>query len=317
LGEGIVTREQVRKLIGGYATGSLTEAERKLLFEAALTDQELFDELAGEQALKDVIDSPGARERLLAAVAPAESSRPAWWLRPWPWVGAAAAAAAAMVVWMISTPQPNAVIAPTEIAQAVPPAEPELPTPAPVEETTEPLRQETRVAPPAPPAEQAAAKTESAETLVVTGAPTAATEIRAEQQPIPAAPPPAALPKVAIGGARADTQSAGRATLLADALAAVLTAFDYAVADGSLRVVPAMSGYLRITANDDTGMFPANQVAAATPIVVPIPEGATEVTITFSLDPNPPAGNLVRRNEINGRMSSVDQTVLRLAIPAR
>ena len=36
-----MTSEQARKLLGGYATNSLTEAERKALFDAALDDQEL------------------------------------------------------------------------------------------------------------------------------------------------------------------------------------------------------------------------------------------------------------------------------------
>ena len=65
-----MTNDEARKLLWRYATGSLTEAERKALFEAALEDQELFDELAGEQALKEVLDEPGARQRLLAALEP-------------------------------------------------------------------------------------------------------------------------------------------------------------------------------------------------------------------------------------------------------
>src|ERR1700722_12965941 len=60
--------------MSGYATGSLTESERTVLFEAALEDQHLFDQLAREQALKDLIDQPGARDRLIAALAPAETS---------------------------------------------------------------------------------------------------------------------------------------------------------------------------------------------------------------------------------------------------
>jgi len=43
-----VNPDEIRKLIGGYATGTLTAAEQKLLFDAALDDQELFDELARE-----------------------------------------------------------------------------------------------------------------------------------------------------------------------------------------------------------------------------------------------------------------------------
>ena len=42
----------LRKLIGGYATGTLTDDERQALFAAALQDQELFDALADEQAMR-------------------------------------------------------------------------------------------------------------------------------------------------------------------------------------------------------------------------------------------------------------------------
>ena len=91
-----MTGDDIRKLLGGYATDSLTEAERKTLFEAALDDQELFDELAQEQALKEALEEPGAKQRLIAALAPRQK---AWWLRPWPWVAVAAAVVVLIVVW--------------------------------------------------------------------------------------------------------------------------------------------------------------------------------------------------------------------------
>jgi hypothetical protein len=72
-----MSQEEIRKLIGGYATGTLTEAERKALFAAALDDQDLFDEMAREQSLKELLDSPGARTRLTAALAPPEPALPA------------------------------------------------------------------------------------------------------------------------------------------------------------------------------------------------------------------------------------------------
>ena len=50
-----MTREEARKLLGGYATGTLTEAEQAALFAMALEDQELFDELSREQALRDLM----------------------------------------------------------------------------------------------------------------------------------------------------------------------------------------------------------------------------------------------------------------------
>ena len=61
-------REDIRKLLGGYATGTLTEEERQALFEAALEDQELFDALAKEQPLRDLLEDPAARAQLLAAL---------------------------------------------------------------------------------------------------------------------------------------------------------------------------------------------------------------------------------------------------------
>jgi hypothetical protein len=53
-------------LLGGYATGTLTEAERARLFAASLEDQELFDALADEQQWKDLLDDPESRGYLLA-----------------------------------------------------------------------------------------------------------------------------------------------------------------------------------------------------------------------------------------------------------
>ena len=69
-----MTRDDLLKLLGGYATGTLTAEEKNLLFTAALDDQELFDALADEQALKEMLEDPECRARLLAATS-AESGR--------------------------------------------------------------------------------------------------------------------------------------------------------------------------------------------------------------------------------------------------
>ena len=48
-----MSRDEVRKLLGGYATSTLTQAEQEALFAAALEDQELFEALVKEQPVRD------------------------------------------------------------------------------------------------------------------------------------------------------------------------------------------------------------------------------------------------------------------------
>ena len=60
-------QEDMEKLLGGYATDSLTDAERKALFDAALDDQELFNALHDEENLRDLLaDGDSLREIELA-----------------------------------------------------------------------------------------------------------------------------------------------------------------------------------------------------------------------------------------------------------
>ena len=94
----IMRPDEARKLLGGYATGTLTPEEQQQLFAAALEDQELFNELAQEQVLRETLDDPGARAELLAAVTERKQS----WLRWWPVpVGAGALALAAITVMLL------------------------------------------------------------------------------------------------------------------------------------------------------------------------------------------------------------------------
>lgn len=60
--------DDVRKLLGGYATGTLTPEERSSLYRAALEDPQLFAALSDEQTLRDVLDQPEARAQLLDAI---------------------------------------------------------------------------------------------------------------------------------------------------------------------------------------------------------------------------------------------------------
>ena len=77
-----MSREEIEKLLGGYATGTLTGEERDALFAAALEDQVLFDLLAREEPLRELLEDPVAKARLRRAL---EESSVAWyraWLRP-------------------------------------------------------------------------------------------------------------------------------------------------------------------------------------------------------------------------------------------
>ena len=77
-----MSREETKKLLGGYATGTLTPEEQQALFTAALEDQELFDALANEQSLRDLMRDPAAKAQMLAAL-DGPASRGGWmgWMR--------------------------------------------------------------------------------------------------------------------------------------------------------------------------------------------------------------------------------------------
>lgn len=60
--------EEARHLIGGWATDSLSQAERRHLLSAALDDQDLFETLVEEDGLRELLADTAARERVLAGL---------------------------------------------------------------------------------------------------------------------------------------------------------------------------------------------------------------------------------------------------------
>lgn len=125
-----MNKDEIQNLIGGYATGSLTEEERRALFDAALEDQELFDALQNEQALKELFDDPFSREQVRRAAA--ESLPPAklpWFRNTWIWAAGVSVTIAAvlLVVFMQPSPQPDrtAYMTPPKPVVAQPPQTPE------------------------------------------------------------------------------------------------------------------------------------------------------------------------------------------------
>src|SRR5229473_746988 len=98
-----MTNEEIRKLLGGYATNTLTDAERKVLFEAALDNQELFNAMQEEQALKDLLSDPISREQVRQALATPAPAKQAvdWWSHWWLWGSAASAVVAAILIVVV------------------------------------------------------------------------------------------------------------------------------------------------------------------------------------------------------------------------
>ena len=100
------------QILGGYATGTLTEEEKRQLFEAVLHDQRLFDALADEEALKSLLADPEARQQILASLqatgSPQGVARPhrPWFRRPTSlaWAGSIAAMGLALIFgWQMET----------------------------------------------------------------------------------------------------------------------------------------------------------------------------------------------------------------------
>jgi hypothetical protein len=112
--------EDIRSLLGGFATGTLTVHEREPLFTASLKDQELFNALADEEVLREFLSDPASRRRLLELLqraAPRVFERLTSWLRrPAVWTVAGILMAALMVSVALRRPQPP----PVEIARQAP-----------------------------------------------------------------------------------------------------------------------------------------------------------------------------------------------------
>jgi hypothetical protein len=98
-----MSSEEIRKLLGGYATNTLSESERNALFKAALDDQELFNALQQEEALKDLLADPVTRAEIRHALELPASGRlrAAWRMRWWAWGGAVSAVAAIAIVFAV------------------------------------------------------------------------------------------------------------------------------------------------------------------------------------------------------------------------
>ena len=123
-----MNRPEAEQLLGGYATGTLTDSEKQVLFAAALEHQELFDALMDEEALRELLADPEVRKRLLAVLPLAEERKlQQRWRKP-AFIGLAASLFALVTtsVLILQSPKyrslpavPSAASAPRGIADAV------------------------------------------------------------------------------------------------------------------------------------------------------------------------------------------------------
>lgn len=102
-----MSEHDLEKLLGGFAADTLTPEEKQRLYSAALQDQHLFDALADEQALKELLTDPAVRLRLLQTLQRTSTSGAGgsagwlgWFRRPsgLAWAGGLAAAVFAVVL---------------------------------------------------------------------------------------------------------------------------------------------------------------------------------------------------------------------------
>jgi hypothetical protein len=171
-----------KKLVGGYATGTLTAEERQALFQAALQDQGLFDALAREEALREALSDPAARARLLAAL----DWRRWWWSVP----VRALAAAAALSIGVLAgywAWHPHLRPAVREVAAVRPVAAPGAAENAPASAPTAKLRAPVRRLP----ARSAPVRQSSPGKVTAQPAVPSPSRAMGSLAPTPAAPPPA------------------------------------------------------------------------------------------------------------------------------
>lgn len=282
-----MSAEEAKKLLGGYATGTLTPEEQQALFAAALEDQDLFDALAGEQALKEAFDDPGTRAELLEAVT---GSRKSWWARWWPVpAGAGALALAALTVTlMVHREQPLATVAENRAAAPAMEAVPAAPPAA--------ARQEKAVEKPAdrrqmkaqpiaanePIAQAEERMVESAKKAVAD----TATEAPLAQLAAPAAPPPApaaARAPVAVAKESGSTISAAQRIFEAPPVTGDATTLGF-------RAAPGVGGAVMGTGGARMKAERADAVRGAVSALVPpmpamkytLAEGAITVEANFN-----------------------------------
>jgi cytoskeletal protein RodZ len=323
-GEFTVTGDEIRDLMGRYATGALTDSERSALYEAALDDQELFDELAREHELKLILEEPGARQRLIAALPISDKSGGRW-----VWGAIGALAAAVLIIALLAQRKEP----PKEIAQAIPPPAVPAIAPATIDRTTgvqtgverrenPPPSQAPQLRDQAAPVPLEKTLTPEADAKAETGAkkdtavkqeetkPAGLQDAQSNAAGAPPAPAAAAPPPPAQ--AFSARQTAGAiAPAAALRSAAARFGFSYVLNANTELVITAQSGgHLIIQPQDTSGngafvqaLTEAN-LKAGERYTYRIPDAADSVRVTFEASANAPATTPQTRSDTSGTVEN-------------
>jgi hypothetical protein len=306
--------DDVRKLLGGYATGTLTEEEKRELFEAALRDDVLFAVLSDEQALKDVLDDPAARAQALQAADTHRFSIRAafreWFERP---RSKALAAIGAVLVMAVSytairdfrAAQPVQQVAELRVKLVPAPQvtqTPVSPAPSLLSAPSETRRATAKRAEPrrAEPPRQALT---TPEPKLTAAAPEAV--FVSDAQPLtapPAAAPAGAVPPIAAGMTRV---AAGGSALIEYSLLKRMPSGEFQAVpfDAPLRV----SDELRLHVKSNESGFAATAGGSVAPVepgqtvTLTIPAGVEKTTLTFRPSARVLATTLVPQSETAAR----------------
>ena len=112
-----------KQLLGGYATDSLTNAERQELLRAALDDQALFDSLVEEDGLRELLVGAEAGQHVLAQLEQPDAwERFRAWLRRPATIADLLTVAAALVVAVVAQQVYRATISERDLPAATRPA---------------------------------------------------------------------------------------------------------------------------------------------------------------------------------------------------
>jgi hypothetical protein len=280
-------RQEIHKLLGGFATGTLTREEEQALFAAALEDHELFHQLVKEQPLRDLLQEPAARARLIAAL----EDRPGWfhlWWRP----AAAALALTGFVLFAVLEfawkPRPK----PAETAENQPVEAPHkvyhAPSPFPISggvkiapppEVVVPKleRRPLPVAVPPAPGPQAPQQPQAPEPLAETARPGVAGLVEREQ--------PLSLRRSAVEPLRLSYTILRKPP--AEEEFAPAGAEELRQGDSvRLRLASNQAGYLSLSVVDSAGalhLVTAVSITESQPVTTPVlPPGATKLQVSFS-----------------------------------